>query len=66
MDDIDTDQRFTPTEEEKKQGMICKNAVQCSICGSSADRYTNLYQCQKNPSHLADTFTGIFSNHSVN
>lgn len=53
---------------------ITKNAVTCSICQSPADRIGGpekvtgkdhpsgwRFECQANPNHVADGFTGIFS-----
>lgn len=40
---------------------IVKNAVQCAVCGSAADRYGAIYVCQENPNHFGDTFVGIFT-----
>lgn len=37
------------------------NACRCGICGSNADRRQNVFLCQANPRHVADTMTGIFS-----
>lgn len=42
------------------------NACQCQICGGPADRSEQIFQCQTNPGHLADTMTGIFSDHTKN
>lgn len=52
----------------KKQAEIAavpkyvKNACRCGICGAGADRDHDMFICQKNPGHVADTMTGIFSN----
>lgn len=40
------------------------NARRCGVCGAGADRYEWGLQCQANPSHLGDSFLGIFSDHS--
>jgi hypothetical protein len=40
---------------------IIKNVCQCNICGASADRYNYGFQCQVNPSHMADLNVGIWS-----
>lgn len=40
---------------------IVKKAVNCSICGSNADRWRGGFQCQSAPGHIADLNTGIFS-----
>lgn len=40
---------------------IIKNVCQCKICGASADRYSYGFQCQVNPSHMADLNVGIWS-----
>jgi len=53
-----------PTPEERERGIIVKKAVRCTVCGSAADRYQHLFQCQTNPAHIADLVTGIFSDHS--
>ena len=37
------------------------NACQCRLCGAPADRHGQMFQCQQNPGHIADTLTGIFS-----
>ena len=40
---------------------VVRNAVRCTICQVSADRYANWYQCSLNPAHMGDLFVGIFS-----
>ena len=40
---------------------IVRNAVRCTLCGSSADKYGALYRCQANPCHVGDMFVGIFT-----
>lgn len=40
---------------------IVRNAVQCKICGGAGDCYVNRFQCQNNPSHMADLNVGIWS-----
>jgi hypothetical protein len=52
--------RFTPSAEEAKNGMMCKSAVQCGICGSHADRFVTHFQCQLHPGHIADLNTVTF------
>lgn len=52
---------FRPTKSERKNGMLCKRACQCTLCGSPADRYHWGFQCQKHQGHMADGFVGIFS-----
>ena len=39
---------------------LVRNAVQCRICGASADRYHHGFQCQANPNHWSDLNVGIF------
>lgn len=56
--------RFTPSEPERENGMITKNAVTCRICGANADRFNYGFQCQSDPAHFADLVTGIFSDRS--
>lgn len=53
--------RFTPSQEEAAQGVVTKDAVTCGVCGSLAARYSNRFQCQKNPNHVGDLVFGIFS-----
>lgn len=36
------------------------DARRCGICGSNADRHSNMFLCQANPRHVAETATGIF------
>lgn len=45
---------------------IVKNAVRCTICGSSADLmdWGSFYECQSNPAHLGDIWVGIFTDMS--
>ena len=52
---------FEPSDDEKGQGMLIKNACRCKICGGPADRYAWAFQCRNNPGHVADFYTGIFS-----
>lgn len=52
---------FMPSDAEAADGMLVKNACRCRICGANADRYQNMFRCQANPGHVADTFVGIFS-----
>jgi hypothetical protein len=52
--------KFEPSIEEKKLGMVTKNAIKCGICYFSVDRYVNRFQCQKNPNHIGDLNVGIF------
>lgn len=53
---------FIPTPEEKESGIKVKNAVRCTVCGSSADLLeVGIYQCQKNTAHLGDCWVGIFT-----
>jgi hypothetical protein len=41
---------------------VVRNAVRCTLCGSPADLINNtLYQCQRHPGHMGDTFVGIFT-----
>ena len=40
---------------------IVRNAIRCRLCGSPADRIGSYFQCQANPGHTADCYTGIFS-----
>lgn len=49
-------ERFKETDQP-----VVKNARQCRICGAMADEYQHLFQCRKNPGHIADFKTGIFS-----
>lgn len=42
-------------------GIYCMNACRCGICGKPAYRLYNTFHCTANPAHMADTFTGIFS-----
>jgi len=45
-----------------KEEPFIKNVCSCRICGASADKVSpQMYQCQAHPGHIADTFTGIFS-----
>lgn len=53
--------RFEPSAEEKAEGMITKNARQCTICGCNADLYINRFECQNNSAHVGDLIVGIFS-----
>ena len=55
---------FEPSDDEKGQGMLIKNACRCKICGGSADRYTWAFQCRNNMRHMADLNTGIFADFS--
>ena len=41
---------------------IIKNVMRCGICESPADRWAYMFRCSKNPGHIADLNTGIFSN----
>src|SRR3979490_2788210 len=53
----------TPASELERQSvepLVC-NAVTCGICQSPADRYSNMFVCQANPSHLGDLNVGTFS-----
>lgn len=44
------------------ESLVLKNARQCTICGSGADmHHQNRFECQKNPNHMADLNTGIFT-----
>lgn len=36
------------------------DASRRGICGSNADRRQNVFLCQANPRHVAETATGIF------
>lgn len=54
-------QEVKPCESSKPR-ILCANALTCSICGSPADRMDYGFQCQKEPGHMADLLTGIFSN----
>lgn len=51
----------TPSDRERGEGVVTKNACQCRICGANADRYGNRFECQRNPCHVADLLTGTFS-----
>ena len=48
-------------EERDATPVFVRNACECRICGAPADRHGSIFQCQKNPGHIADTMTGIFS-----
>lgn len=60
-----------------KTPKVYKNVMQCKICGSPADRIGGppkvyghdwpgwYFECQANRSHVADGFTGIFSDLSI-
>jgi hypothetical protein len=52
---------FTPSPEERADGMITKNACQCGICQAPAHRYANMFQCSANGGHIGDLNVGIFS-----
>ncbi len=51
----------TDNMKPDSNGLILKNVRRCGICQSSADRYSNRFECSKNPCHMADLYTGIFS-----
>lgn len=39
-----------------------KNAIMCSICNSAANLHTcGMFVCQSNVNHVADTYTGLFT-----
>lgn len=63
MDLLDM-KRFEPSAAEKVRGMTVKDCCQCRICGSSADRFGEFLQCQKNSGHVADAMTGLFVDQS--
>jgi 5'(3')-deoxyribonucleotidase len=47
-------------KKKEKNVPLMRDAITCRICGTNADRYDNYFQCQNNPSHLADLLTGTF------
>lgn len=61
MTENDIQGYFAPNKSERDAVPVF---AQCSICGSLAEMHGGLFQCQKNPGHIADTMTGIFSDRS--
>lgn len=49
-----------PTPTEYHEGVQCKNALPCSICGAPAHRMLYGFQCSVVSGHVADLTTGIF------
>ena len=54
------DPPYTPAQLRSDEPIV-RNACRCGVCGSGADRYIHLFQCQANPGHMGDLTVGIFS-----